>query len=144
MRSKKIGIVHYRVGRTDGVSLEIEKRKSILKNLGHEVRLISGPVQKGTGHIIDELEFDTPEISEIKENSFRFFDRNSLDERALMQRIKDVSIRIERAFLRIHQHEKFDALLVHNLFSHGRHIAAASAFARIAEKLHIPILATFQ
>ena len=38
---KKIAIVHYRVGRTDGVSLEIEKRKAILEELGHEVKHIS-------------------------------------------------------------------------------------------------------
>ena len=75
----KIAIVHYRVGRTDGVSLEIDKRKSILQMLGHQVKLISGPIQNGSDFIIDELEFDLPKIREIKENSFKYFAQNTLD-----------------------------------------------------------------
>lgn len=139
---KKIGIIHYRVGRTDGVSLEIEKRKFILNQLGHSVKLISGPVQNGADHVIDELEFDTDHVKRIKENCFAYFGRNDLAAQRLQGMIESLSNNIEAAFLKIHQKEKFDALLIHNIFSHGRHIAAASAFARIAEELKIPILST--
>ncbi len=139
---KKIGIIHYRVGRTDGVSLEIEKRKFILNQLGHSVKLISGPMQNGADYIIDELEFDTDQVKCIKENCFAYFGKNDLAEKKLKEMIESLSHNIKAAFLKIHQEEKFDALLIHNIFSHGRHIAAASAFARIAEELKIPVLST--
>ena len=140
--NKKIGIVHYRAGRTDGVSLEMEKRKSILESMGYDVRVISGPVQSNSDFVIQALEFDTPEIREIKENSFAYFGRSSLNAATLMNRISSVSQEIEESFWEYQRRENLDALLVHNIYSHGRHIAAASAFTRIAEKLDGPIIAT--
>ncbi len=139
---KKIGIIHYRAGRTDGVSLEMEKRKTILQQLGCEVKIISGPLQNGSDFIIEELEFDTPAIREIKENAFAYFNQTTLSPAQLLHRIQQISSQIESAFLQYHQQEKFDALLVHNIFSHGRHIAAASAFTRIAQKTELPIIST--
>ncbi len=139
---KKIAIVHYRVGRTDGVSLEIEKRKQILELLGYKVQLISGPVQKGADFIIDELEFERDEIVKIKENSFQYFPGEKKDSKALMQDIQYIANRIEENFLEYNSKEKFSAILLHNIFSHGRHIAAASAFTQIARKLKIPFICT--
>lgn len=138
----KIAIVHYRVGRTDGVSLEIEKRKTILESLGHEVRLISGPVQSGADYIIDELEFDSKEIAGIKEQSFQYFNRRETDPAFLMNHIYKISELIENKFLAYHEEEQFSAVLVHNIFSHGRHIAAAAAFTRIADEMQIPFIST--
>jgi len=138
----KIAIVHYRVGRTDGVSLEIEKRKTILEDLGYEVRLISGPLQSGADLIIDELEFDAEEISKIKEQSFQYFNRNGKNTDSLMNYIGKISELIENKFLDYHEKEQFTAVLIHNIFSLGSHIAAASAFTRIAEKTEIPFLST--
>ncbi len=141
-RAKKIAIVHYRAGRTDGVSLEIEKRKRILQDLGHDVRIVSGPVHNHSDFVIEELEFDAPEVRAIKENSFTYFGKQTLSEHALMDRMASMAQRIEAAFWAYHQQQRFEALLVHNLFSHGRHIAAASAFARIARRLNGPVIAT--
>ncbi|MFQ5707156.1 MAG: glycosyltransferase [bacterium] len=139
---KTIAIVHYRVGRTDGVSLEIEKRRSILEGLGHEVKVISGPVQNGSDFVIEELEFDTPGIKEIKENSFKYFGKQTLPPQALLTKIHSVAARIKDAFLRFVAQQPVHALLLHNIFSHGRHIAAASAFADIVKNLNIPVIST--
>ena len=69
----KIGIIHYRAGKTDGVSLEIVKRKAILEKLGYTVKIISGPENIGSDYVIPELEFELPEIQKIKTCSFSFF-----------------------------------------------------------------------
>ena len=138
----KIAIIHYRVGRTDGVSLEIEKRKEILESLNYQVKLISGPVQQGADFIIDELEFDSDEVKKIKENSFKYFNNGSEPNKSLMKDIDDLSHRIEEKFLEYNSTEHFSAVLLHNIFSHGRHIAAASAFTRVAQKLQIPFICT--
>jgi len=138
----KCAIVHYRAGRTDGVSLEIAKRKAALECEGYVVRLISGPISSGSDFVIPELEFDSFAIRQIKENCFTYFNRCDLSETELMQQIDSVSLSIKKAFLDYCNDEKFDCLFLHNIFSHGRHIAAASAFSQIAEELKIPVIAT--
>lgn len=138
----KVAIVHYRVGRTDGVSLEIEKRKYILKSMGYDVKLISGPLQKGADFVIDELEFERPDILNIKENSFRYFGMNTLSPVQLERKIFSISKEIENKFINFYKKEKFDIIFVHNIFSLGLHLPAASAFTRIASQLITHIIAT--
>lgn len=138
----KIAIIHYRAGRTDGVSLEISKRKEILEKLGHSVKIISGPENESSDYVIPELEFELPDIQQIKNNSFSYFQTEELDEDLLMAKVWHISRIIENRFYTFNSLEKFELLLVHNIFSHGRHIAAASAFAAVIENLKIPCLAT--
>ena len=138
----KIGIIHYRVGRTDGVSLEIAKRKKILTSLGHEVHMIAGEFSNGHDYLIPELEADLPEIIAIKENAFSYFKKNSLSTEELMQRIDELSDKIKEAFLQYHQKNKFDFLLIHNIFSFTIHLPAAKAFAEIVDEENIPVIAT--
>lgn len=142
MKRKKVVFVHYTMGLTDGVSLEIEKRRYILKEMGYEVKLVSGPRQSGADFIIDELEYNAPIIRDIKENCFKNFNKATLDSKNLIAMIDKASKRIEKAFLAYHHKEKFDVIFLHNMFSLGLHISAASAFARIARKLNIPVIAT--
>jgi glycosyltransferase involved in cell wall biosynthesis len=138
----KIAIVHYRAGRTDGVSLEIEKRRKLLQELGHTVRIVSGPIHEDSDYVIDELEFDHPEIRSIKEQCFAHFQRPPLPTGELEIRIEDVASRIEQSFLSYCQRERFDLVMVHNIFSHGRHPACALAFARLLNKSGLPAIAT--
>ena len=88
--TKNIAIVHYRVGKTDGVSLEIKKRKKVLEDMGYSVKLISGPVQVDADYVIDELEFDVPQIVKLKNNAFKALIDYS-DERELGETIEAVS-----------------------------------------------------
>lgn len=137
---KKIGICHYRVGKTDGVSLEIMKRKKIFEQTGYIVKLIAGPRSKGADFIIPELEFDRPDIVKIKQNALQGArDYRSVDD--LMRDIYKISDTIESKFIKIQEKEKFDILILHNIFSHGRHIAAARAFYNIAKKTDIKFIA---
>ena len=136
----KIGVCHYRVGKTDGVSLEIAKRKKILEKTGYQVKLISGPIQNGADFIIPELEFDRPDIVKIKKNALQgAHDYKSADD--LMNDIYRIGDKIELKFMKIQRREKFNYLILHNIFSHGRHISAARAFYNIAEKTNIKIIA---
>jgi len=141
-KNYKVGIVHYRVGKTDGVSLEIEKRKQVLEKMGCEVVLISGPVQHGADFILDELEFENPKIKEIKENSFAYFEKNTITPEKLLRKINHIAHTIEKKFLDYFYKQEFDLLLIHNVFSLGLHLPAAQAFYNIARKTGIPIIAT--
>jgi hypothetical protein len=41
-----IGICHYKIGDTDGVSLEMDKWRVVLEGLGHTVHLCGGDLGK--------------------------------------------------------------------------------------------------
>lgn len=138
----RIGIIHYRVGRTDGVSLEIAKRKEILTSLGHKVHMIAGEFSNGHDYLIPELEADLPENIEVKENAFSFYKRNSLTPAKLMRQIDIISDNIKESFLHYHQKNKFDILLIHNIFSFSLHLPAAKAFAEIVAEENIPAIVT--
>ena len=51
----RIGICHFRVGLTDGVSLEIEKWKDVLEKIGHKVYLLAGEAPDIGATIIPKL-----------------------------------------------------------------------------------------
>jgi len=138
----KIGIVHFRVGRTDGVSLEIEKRKNVLERAGHQVKLVSGPVQIGSDFIIEELEFDSPLMKSLRDHSFKCFRPSQGDIVELQRCIEEIAQRIESSFLQYYVAERFDLLLLHNIFSLAINIPATLAFARIVNHLRIPTIAT--
>ncbi len=135
----KICICHYRIGKTDGVSLEIMKKKKALEKMGYKVSLLSGPQQVGSDYVIPELEFDRKDILKIKENSFFKF-KDYAHEDALMKDINDVAEKIKNKFLKINERKKFDILLLHNIFCHGRHIAAAKAFYDISKEIDAQVI----
>jgi len=137
---KKVGICHYSVGKTDGVSLEIDKRKTMLTEMGYEVKLIAGPNSTGADYVIPELDFNREDIVRIKENAF-FSMRDFKSDDELSAEIDRVAEAIEETFLKINEMERFDYLFLHNIFSHGRHIAGAKAFAQIGQKTDIKLVA---
>lgn len=139
---KKVAICHYRVGKTDGVSLEIKKRKQILEARGCEVKLIAGPRSQAADYTIDELEWEEGAISTIKENGFINFGRKDFDDMELADKIFKISNLIEKKLEAIHEKEKFDIFLIHNIFCFGGHISAARAFSNIIKKYRIPTIAT--
>jgi hypothetical protein len=138
-RKQKVLISHYRVGMTDGVSLEIEKRVEILKQLGYESFLVSGPKSKNSDYVIDELDFDDPHLVSLTQNFFDpNFDVNLISH--LLEELDKVSAEIKENLIKIIEIEKPDFLFIHNIFSHGRHIAASKAFLEVIEEYKIPTL----
>ncbi|MCK4386635.1 MAG: glycosyltransferase family 4 protein [Candidatus Pacebacteria bacterium] len=137
MASKKtIGICHYRIGGTDGVSLVIFKRKRALEEMGYRVVLIAGSRESVADYNIPLLEFDRKDIIKIKENAFFNF-RDYVSEKDLLAEIERVAAMIKKEFLKIHKREKFDYLFFHNIFSHGRHISAAKACCEFVRENNI-------
>lgn len=143
MKAFKMGkmlISHYRVGKTDGVSLEIEKRREVLKKMGHDVKLLSGPRQSGADFVIPELEFDSPRIAKINNNSFRKL--KDFSELELEKEIETVVKIIKKKTEKLLLNSKVDFLFLHNIFSHGRHIVATKAFYDLVKENRIQTIAT--
>ncbi|GAG40490.1 unnamed protein product, partial [marine sediment metagenome] len=74
--------------------------------------------------------------------AWAYFNNNILSPDQLMQSINEISDITKQQFLKYHQQEKFDLLLVHNIFSFSLHIAAAKAFAEIVDGYKIPTITT--
>ncbi len=138
----KVGIFHYRVGKTDGVSLEIEKRREILTKHNCDVKLIAGPNSIGADYIIKELEWDSREMAIIKENSFKIPSRKILTSIELSKKINKIAKTIKHKLEIIQKKENFEYILVHNIFSFGGHIPASKAFLEWIEENKIKCLAT--
>ncbi len=134
-------ICHYRVGRTDGVSLEIAKRVSVLREMGWEVFLLAGTGSDRADFVIPELDFDRSMIRKIADNSFNTLKDYGSDS-SLMNDIIHLADIIAVKLKKIIGKVKPDFIFIHNIFSHGRHIASALAFYNVIKESGIPSLAT--
>jgi mannosylglucosylglycerate synthase len=136
---KKIGIVHYQVGRTDGVSLEIEKWKQVLENRGHEVYLCAGDLATTKGTLIEELYHHRPEIERLYDNTFAALTDYADDSlyRAELYRVVEV---LERHLGEWIEAKGIDFLIAENVWSVGINPPASVALARVMRKYQIPAL----
>lgn len=66
MSSKRIGMVHYKVLGTDGVSLEMDKWKVVLEGAGHQVFYISGQIS-------DREDIVHPELYHLSDTAVRLY-----------------------------------------------------------------------
>ncbi len=136
---KTVAIFHYQVGYTDGVSLEIEKWKTVLEGLGHKVLLCAGDLGTQEGILIPEMYHHSPEIEAIDRNSFRKLKDYTVPElwEQLAIRTKTLEVKLEKA-IRSH---KIDLLLPNNLWSVAMNLPAAVALENVRRKLELPAIA---
>ncbi|OGK11949.1 hypothetical protein A2954_04780 [Candidatus Roizmanbacteria bacterium RIFCSPLOWO2_01_FULL_37_12] len=106
----KIAVAHFRIGLTDGVSLQIEERARILKALGHDLVYIAG--SKST---IADLRIPYFEYKELK-------NINSL------QTLTSLAGEIEKLITGYWNKEKFSHIFIHNIFSLPVCLPATLAF----------------
>ena len=122
-----IGVCHYRVEETDGVSLEMEKWKEVLEQEGHTVYFISGNKVKGNIIDIKELFYQHEENKKIHQNAFI----NLLDysnENALKKSVLDFADKIEKRLTDIIIDYEIDLLIVNNIWSLGYSLPAGIGF----------------
>ncbi len=135
-----IGICHYKVGDTDGVSLEMDKWKLVLEKQGHTVHLCGGDLGGAEGFLIEELYHHREDIEKIHRNAFdRLTDYES--ESALEAEILEVARRIEQALCSFIDQFAIDLLIPNNIWSIGVSLPAAIAFAHVVRKQRIPAIA---
>jgi glycosyltransferase involved in cell wall biosynthesis len=137
--SKSIGIFHYQVGHTDGVSLEIDKWKSVLEEMGCEVHLCAGDLGAAQGTLIEEMYHHLPPIERLASNAFnelRDFDPAAY--RSELERWADRLAGSLRAFIR---HRKIELLIPQNVWSIGLNPPLAIALERVRGEFDLPALA---
>lgn len=126
----RIAIAHFRTGLTDGVSLEIDKRKALLESMGHSVSLISGT---HSGHIdlyIPYFEYkNNPTIARINELAFK-----AEQTQQLQQLLDTTAAGIEAALETFWQQEQFEVLFIHNIFCLATCLPGSLAFYHFLQK----------
>ncbi|MEJ1222193.1 glycosyltransferase family 4 protein [Sediminicola sp. 1XM1-17] len=123
-----IALCHFRVGETDGVSLEMDKWKLVLEKLGHNVIYVAG--SKGTlkeVEIIEELHYNDATNNKVVENAYVKFQAYNSEE-AFKQEIEKEAASIETKLLNIIKKKNIDLLMVNNMFSLGWNLSAGLGF----------------
>lgn len=135
----RIALCHYRIGETDGVSLEMDKWKEILEAMGHEVFMIAGSAGTSEGYVIPELGYRFEEDLRIERNAYvEFWEYEN--ESVLMAAIEKAAVKLEDRFSRIFQALQIDLVIPNNIFSIGRSLPTALALYRTIEKLDLKVI----
>ncbi len=122
----KIAIAHFRVGETDGVSLEMEKWKYVFENMGHDVIFISGTSDYGE-YYIKEMDLHRPDFKKWEKNSYRSLE-DYPDETSFKNELLTIAKDIESSLDKIFASEPFEIIIPNNIFSLGTGIPVAIGF----------------
>ncbi|MBN1487317.1 MAG: glycosyltransferase family 4 protein [Anaerolineae bacterium] len=137
---RNIGIFHYKVGGTDGVSLEIDKWKSVLEELGHTVHLCAGDLGTVDGTLIEEMYHHREDAERLTYNTFtELRDYNS--ESAYRTEFMDLADVLEckiRAFV---EDKHIDFIIPQNVWSVAVNPPVSVALTRVMRDLQLPALA---
>ncbi len=137
---KTIGIFHYQVGRTDGVSLEIDKWKRVLEEMGHTVHLCAGDLGTVEGTLIEEMYHHRPDAERLYYNTFGEL-RDYPDEAAYRAELLGLADVIERKVRDFVAEKRIDFLILQNVWSVAANPSVAIALARVMRDLQLPALA---
>lgn len=136
---KNIGIFHYKVGGTDGVSLEIDKWKKVLEEMGHRVYLCAGDLGTVQGTLIEEMYHHRPGAERLYRNTFIAL--QDYDEVGYKAELESLAEQIEAKLRQFVAEKQIDFLIPHNIWSVAVNPAAALALRRVMLDLGIPALA---
>ncbi|MGL1894286.1 MAG: glycosyltransferase family 4 protein [Spirochaetaceae bacterium] len=122
-----IALCHFRVGETDGVSLEMDKWKLILERLGHNVFFLAGSQGTSQAYIIEELHYAHPINDKIVENAY--VELKDYTESQLMKEINDLASKIEKKLIGFIRDNNIDIVVPNNIWSLGWGLSAGIGFS---------------
>ena len=140
MKCRRIGIFHYKAGGTDGVSLELDKWKSVFEDEGHTVFLAGGDLGSAEGTLIPEMYHHLPVSEKLYRNTFVKLDSYP-DEKAYAKELYHQADIIEAAIHNMIDEKHIDTIVAQNLWSVAAHPSAAIALYKAAERRGLPVLA---
>lgn len=137
---KTIGIIHYQVGQTDGVSLEIDKWKHALEEMGHTVHLCAGDLGAVEGTLIEELYHHRPDVERLNYNTFIEL-RDYVDEAAYKKEVERLAKALEQKLRDFVEKKGIDFLITQNVWSNSCSPPVSIAVTRVMRDLQLPTLA---
>ena len=140
MKKRNIAIFHYKVGGTDGVSLELDKWKRIFEEDGHSVFLAGGDLGSAEGTLIPEMFHHLPVSERLYQNTFVKLTDYPDNETYAAELYTQADI-IEKSIDHMIEKYDIDTIVAQNVWSVSAHPSVALALYRAAEKNNIPVLA---
>jgi len=136
----RIGIVIGRIGGVDGVALETEKWITVLRRLGHDVRVLTGELEapRSDATVLPELSFSHP--ATIREQEDAFFVQQA-DEAELLARLERAAAAVERDVSRWLTADGIELLITQNSTTLPCHLVMGMALKRVIEHTGIPTIA---
>ncbi|GAB6189081.1 mannosylglucosylglycerate synthase [Marinitoga arctica] len=132
----KIGLMHFRVGETDGVSLEMKKWKVALEKQGHTVTFIAGTLGKEKGIKIPLLSYEEPRNLTIKKRAFQ-----SLEDWSESKLKKEIELLSNDIYIELEKNmTDFDIVVVNNIFSLAHNLSAAIALNKYFKERNIKVI----
>jgi glycosyltransferase involved in cell wall biosynthesis len=131
---------HYQVGRTDGVSLELDKWKCALEEMGHTVHLCAGDLGTAEGTLIEEMHHHRTDARRLYYNTFCEL-RDYANESAYRAELLGLASVIERSLREFIEERDIDFLIPQNVWSVAANPSVSIALARVMRGLQLPALA---
>ncbi|MGC9450480.1 MAG: glycosyltransferase [Oceanipulchritudo sp.] len=113
-----IGFIQHRLGRTDGVSLEVDKFRRVLERAGHRVYYLAGNEDVPGGEYIPELYPFDPVTQRILQNATREL-KDYATPADLMREVREQADRIKPGMLKFIREHELDLIFPNNLVSVG-------------------------
>lgn len=134
----KFALAHFRIGYTDGVSLEMDKWKKALEALGHEVIYIAGQGQNEAFIKIEDLNISSEQHRLLFHHCYESLD--DYDEKTLKDDIESIAKRIEDQLVKVIVKERIDYLIPNNILSLGLNIPSALGFKNAIIKTGVKVI----
>jgi glycosyltransferase involved in cell wall biosynthesis len=137
--NKNIGIFHFQVGGTDGVSLEIEKWKHILEEMGHTVHLIGGDLGISQGILVEEMFHHLPESKRLYQNTFSRL--SDFDPNGYREELDRMTKELVECFRSVIEEKNINLILAENIWCVAANPAVAPALEIVRQEFGIPAVA---
>lgn len=124
---------------TDGVSLEIAKRRSLLEAMGHEVDICSA--YDWADYPVPDLEFDRVEVAGMVRDLFGPRMVESADEIDLKKAFNSSCLALRKQFDKVIDDSTPDLLFVHNMLCLPVHPAATVSLIELIRERRLPCVA---
>lgn len=139
MKKHNIGMFHYIANFTDGVSLEMNKWRRVLEEMGHTVHLCAGKFGSDEEMVIEAMYHHTPEARLLNANTFRTLRdyHNEATYRAGLYRQAEIIADQMREFIR---QREINFLIPENVWSVAANPPVAIALTKVMREFQIPAL----
>ena len=135
-----IALAHFRVGETDGVSLEMDKWKIALEKQGHKVYMLAGSEGNCEAYVVPELHYKSAINNRIVKNAYgKLEDYDNAEE--LKQEILDYAYKIQAGVEGFLSEYNIDILVPNNIWSLGWGLPAGIGIYNAVKNLDVKCVA---
>lgn len=135
-----IAFIQNKLGKTDGVSLEVDKWKAVLEDMGHRIYYFAGNDDVPGIHTVPELSLFHPVINRVLKNGTVEL-TGYASETELMEEIRAMADVIKSKLTTLIKEHNIQCIIPNNLQSVGYNIPAMKALYEIIEETGIPAAA---